>query len=103
MIDTTLAPDVAAARIGRLTASRISEAVSKTAAGKWGAGRGNLMAELIAERLTGSAAERHVSKEMLWGIEKEADARAAYEFFHDVEVATLGFVEHPSIEMSGAT
>lgn len=103
MIDTTLPPDVALARIGCLTASRISEAVTKTSTGKWGASRANLMAELIAERLTGTAAERYVSKEMLWGIERENEARAAYEFFHDVTVSTLGFVRHPTIEQSGAT
>lgn len=102
-MDTTLPPEHAAARIGKLTASRISEAVAKTAAGKWGASRANLMAQLIAERLTGVAAERFVTKEMLWGIETEAQARAAYEFYQDATVQTLGFVEHPSIPMSGAS
>jgi hypothetical protein len=61
------------------------------------------MAELIAERLTGVQAERFVSKEMLWGIETEAQARAAYEFLHDASVAPMGFVEHPKIAMSGAS
>lgn len=102
-MDSSLPPEHAAARVGKLTASRISEAVAKTSTGKWGAGRANLMAQLIAERLTGVPAERFVSKEMLWGIETEAQARSAYEFFRDAEVATLGFVEHPSIAMSGAS
>lgn len=102
-MNTSLSPEHAAARIGRLTASRISEAIAKTAAGKWGAGRSNLMAQLIAERLTGVPAERFVSKEMLWGIETEAQARSAYEFYQDATVETLGFVEHPSIQMSGAS
>lgn len=102
-MDTSLSPEHAAARVGKLTASRISEAVAKTATGKWGAGRANLMAQLIAERLTGIPAERFVSKEMLWGIETEAQARSAYEFFQDATVEPLGFVEHPVILMSGAS
>jgi hypothetical protein len=102
-VDSSLPPEHAAARVGKLTASRISEAVAKTAAGKWGSGRANLMAQLIAERLTGVPADRFVSKEMLWGIETESQARSAYEFFQDATVETLGFVEHPSIAMSGAS
>ena len=36
--------------------------------------------ELIAERLTGVAAETYTNGAMQWGIEKEPDARAAYEW-----------------------
>ena len=102
-MDTTLSPEMVLARLGRLTASRIGDATAKTAAGKWGASRANYLAELVAERLTGVQAERFVSKEMLWGIETEPQARAAYEFFCDATVTPLGFVEHPTIAMSGAS
>lgn len=102
MIDTTLSPEHVASRLGKLTASRIADATAKIQKG-WGASRANYMAELIAERLTGLQADRFVSKEMIWGIETETQARAAYEFYHDVTVEALGFVEHPQIAMSGAS
>jgi hypothetical protein len=101
-METTLPPEHAAARLGKLTASRISEAIAKTKSG-WGASRANLMAELIAERLTGAQAQRFVSKEMLWGIETEPQARAAYEFYRDAKVDAMGFVPHPLVGMSGAS
>ena len=44
-------PDWALARLGKLTASRIADATARTKTG-WGASRANLMADLIAERLT---------------------------------------------------
>lgn len=102
MIDTSLSPEQAAARIGKLTASRIADATAKTQKG-YGASRANYMAELLVERITGVPTERFVTKEMLWGIEKEVDAKASYEFFHDVTIEPVGFVDHPSIPMSGAS
>lgn len=102
MIDTTLPPEQAEARLGRLTASRIADATAKTQKG-YGASRANYMGELLVERLTGTAGERFVSKDMLWGIEKEPDAKAVYEFFNDVEIEPVGFIEHPTIAMSGAS
>lgn len=95
-------PEWLEARLGRLTASRIAEAVAKTKNG-WGASRANLMAELIAERLTGVAAENYKSQAMQWGVDTEAEARIAYEFRTDATVEPAGFVEHPSIGMSGAS
>lgn len=102
VIDTTLSPDQIAARLGKLTASRIADATAKLASGKWGASRANYMAELIAERLTGVQASRYVNAEMLWGIETEAQARAAYEFYYS-PVTVTGFVDHPTIPMTGAS
>jgi len=91
-----------AVRIGKVTASRVADVVAKTKAG-WGASRANYMAELIAERLTGEAAERFTNAAMNWGTEKEPDARAAYEFFRDASVTEVGFVVHPTISMTGAS
>lgn len=91
-----------AARAGKLTASRLSEALAKTSKG-WGASRANLIAELVAERLTGITSEGFNSEAIRWGHEKEPDARAAYEMWANVDVAQVGFVEHPTIAMSGAS
>lgn len=91
-----------AARLGRLTASRINDALAKTKTG-WGAGRANYSAELVAERLTGAAGERFVSGPMQWGLDTEASARAAYEFYTDTSMAPAAFVIHPDNPWAGAS
>lgn len=95
-------PEWHAIRVGKVTASRVADVVAKTKSG-WGASRANYMAELIAERLTGEAADRFTNAAMNWGTEKEPDARAAYEFFRDASVAEIAFAEHPTIKMTGAS
>lgn len=91
-----------AARLGKLTASRMADAVAKTKTG-YGASRANLMAALVAERLTGSPAVDFVNAAMQWGTEKEPEARNAYVFLHDIDVVEVGFIDHPAIGMSGAS
>lgn len=90
------------ARAGRVTASRIADLMAKTKSG-WGASRGNYLAELVAERLTGVVAESFTNAAMKHGTETEPEARAAYEFFTDREVQQVGFVVHPTIEWSGCS
>jgi putative phage-type endonuclease len=68
-----------------------------------GVTRGNYEAELIAERLTGRPADSYTSADMLHGIETEDEARANYELAKCCEVQQVGFVDHPTIAMSGAS
>jgi putative phage-type endonuclease len=89
-------------RIGKVTASRVADVVAKTKSGP-SASRANYMAELIAERLTGVPGERFTNTAMQWGTDHEADARRAYEFYHDFEVEQVAFVDHPTIPMTGAS
>lgn len=89
-------------RAGKLTASRMSDALAKTKTG-WGASRANLMAQLIAERLTGEPQESYQNEAMRWGTEKEPDARDAYAFQANVHIVQVGFVEHTTIAMAGAS
>lgn len=89
-------------RLGKVTASRVADAIAKTKTG-WGASRANYMAELIAERLTGVAAESYTNQAMQWGTEKEPEARAAYEFRSDKEVVEVAFIPHPIILESGCS
>jgi putative phage-type endonuclease len=89
-------------RLGKATASRIADVVAKTKSG-YSASRANYLAELVAERLTGVPADHFMSPAMQWGIDHEADARAAYSFYANVEVEPAGFVEHPTIAQSGAS
>ena len=91
-----------AARLGKVTASKIADLMAKTRNG-WGASRANYMAQLITERLTGSPTDSFVNAAMAWGTEQEPNARAAYSFMRDVDVVEVGFVDHPSIGMSGAS
>jgi len=95
-------PEWFAARLGKVTASRVADVVAKTKSG-WGASRANYMAELVAERLTGASGERFTNAAMQWGTDKEPEARAAYVFAQEVEVEEVGFVQHPRIAMSGAS
>lgn len=91
-----------AARLGKVTASRIADMTAKTKTG-WGSSRANYAAELVAERLTGSPVDRFTNAAMDWGSEQEAPARALYEFMYDVSVQLVGCVLHPSIGMALAS
>ena len=89
-------------RLGKVTASRISDLMAKTKSG-WGASRKNYEAQLIAERLTGQVEETFKSPAMERGNELEAEAVSAYEFFRNVECNEIGFVLHPKISEAGAS
>lgn len=91
-----------AARLGKVGASRIAELMARIKTG-YGASRANLMAELICERLTGVNAEGYKSAAMQWGTETEPAAKAAYIFMTDREIEDVGFIDHPSIPMAGAS
>lgn len=95
-------PEWFEARLGKVTASRIADATARIKNG-WGASRANYMAELIAERLTGTPAESYTNADMQWGIDHEAEARIAYEFYTDATVDPSGFIAHPKIPASGAS
>lgn len=95
-------PEWHQARCGMVTASRVADVIAKTKSG-WGASRKNYMAELVAERLTGTPAASFTNAAMQWGIETEPQARAAYIFHTDNDVVPVGFVKHPTISGSGAS
>lgn len=89
-------------RLGKVTASRMGDLLAKTKTG-YGASRYNLMAQLIAERLTGAVVEGYTNAAMQFGIDNEDEARNAYEFFREVSVEKVGFIQHPTITDSGAS
>lgn len=95
-------PGWRAARVGKLTASRIGDALARTRAG-WSTSRTSYMGQLLGERLTGAAVETHVTPAMRWGSACEDHARAAYTFYTDREVEPAGFFDHPHIGSSGAS
>lgn len=89
-------------RCGYVTASRAGDVIASVKKGE-AAPRKNYRVELISERLTGIPYPQYVSAEMQWGIDHEAEARAAYELHAGELVDTCGFVLHPAISMFGAS
>lgn len=92
----------AAARRGKVTASRVADIIRKTKTG-YSTSRANYMAELIAERLTGNTADSFKSAAMQWGTDNEPKARMAYELMRDCDIQPVGFVVHPKIADAGAS
>lgn len=95
-------PEWFAARLGKVTASRIADLSAKTKTG-WSASRANYMAELLVERLTGRPTESYTNAAMAWGSEQEPFARQAYAERAGVDVWETGFVDHPELDMTGAS
>jgi len=91
-----------AARLGKVTASRVADVIAKTKSG-YSTSRDNYMAQLVCERLTGQQGESFTNSAMQWGTETEPLARSAYEASTDIMVEELGFVLHPKIDMAGAS
>ena len=95
-------PEWLHARLGKVTASRVSDIVARTKTG-FSASRATYRAQLVCERLTGLPQETFSNAAMDWGREQEANARAAYEFETGRTVDLVGFVQHPSYTMAGAS
>lgn len=91
-----------AQRIGRVTASRVSDIIAKTKTGV-SASRANYLAQLVAERLTGQAADTFKSGAMQHGTETEPQARMAYEAETGLMVTEVAMIQHGTIEMAGAS
>jgi predicted phage-related endonuclease len=92
-----------AARLGKVTASRVDEMMAKTKSGAISASRKNLAAELMLERVTGQREDGFVSAAMRFGIEQEPLARLAYSIHAGLDIEEIGFIEHPTIARSGAS
>lgn len=92
------------ARLAKLTASRISDALAKNRQGTGpGITRLNYQAELVCERLNGFAYEGFQNSYMDRGKEEEDAAVIAYELIVGVEAQRIGFVQHASIRDLGAS
>lgn len=95
-------PEWLRARAGSVGASQIADLMARTKTG-YGAGRANLMAKLIAERLTGEPQDSFTNAAMQWGKDTEPRARSAYAFVRDVEVVEVGLMPHPTIQGAHAS
>jgi putative phage-type endonuclease len=91
-----------AARLGRVTASRITDVMATVKNGE-AATRLAYKIQLAAERLTGTKTESFTNDSMRWGTETEPQARIMYEARTGSLVSEVGMVEHPAIGMTGAS
>jgi putative phage-type endonuclease len=89
-------------KLGKASASHVNDIMATVKSGE-AATRRNYRARLVAEILTGEREETFQSVDMANGVEREAQARMAYEFKTDNTVEQVGFVDHPIIEGSGAS
>lgn len=116
-------------RRGRLTASRMAEvmdrpAINRVACPSCGAkllkpkevllcpecgfaresaARFNYKWETVIERITGHVGQHYVSPDMEYGTSGETPARREYELRINDDVATVGFVLHPTMDFVGAS
>ena len=84
------------ARLGKVTASRVADVLSKIKTGE-SASRRNYKIQLVSERLTGEKQESYINQAMQDGIDREVFARDRYvQQFGEVE--EVGFIQHPTLE-----
>lgn len=96
-------PEWAALRAGRFCASRAADMLATQKDGKPAAGRTNLRTQLVLERLTQRSLDSDFSsKAMQDGIDREADALAAYEALTGDLVRKVGFVAHDTLRAGGS-
>jgi len=89
-------------RLGKVTASRVSDVMSKIKSGE-SASRRNYKMELVVERLTGLKTESYTSPAMQHGIDNEGIARSTYEIQNNVLVDQVAFINHYNIKNAGCS
>lgn len=92
-----------AARIGKVTASRVKDVMATGRGGSPSATRKNYMMELLCERLSGETAPSFSTPAIRRGIALEPVARGMYEMDSPHDVKEVGLIDHPSILMFGAS
>jgi len=94
------------ARLGKVTASKIDDIVIKTKSGESQYTKKYKM-QLVTERLTNKVVPVFMNSAMAHGVEYEDEARIEYANFNklllDKDVREVGFIDHPKINMSGAS
>lgn len=92
-----------AARLGKVTASRVADVMAKGRGGAPSATRKNYMMQLLCERLSGKHEDFFQTAAMRRGNELEPVARFAYEMQSPELVTEAPFISHPTIENFGAS
>lgn len=95
--------DWLAQRAGKFTASRADKLMAKLRDGKPAASRGELLATLAVERLTGECVPTYQNAAMARGQDLEAEARDAYSFHAGAAVDEVGFVACDELPNTGCS
>ena len=94
------------ARLGKVTASKIDDIMTKT---KYGESQytKKYKLQLVTERLTNKVVPVFMNAAMSHGVEYEDEARVQYankmKLLIGTDVREVGFIDHPTIDMSGAS
>ena len=89
-------------RLGKVTARKLSDVLAKIKTGE-AAVRKNYKMQLVTERLTGQKTDSYINQAMQDGIDRESTAREIYELVREIKVEEVGFIDHPTIKMAGAS
>ena len=92
-----------AERCGKLTASRMADAMSFLKNGNPSKDRERLLHELLAERLTGFSVPHVVTDAMQWGLDHEDEAVDYFVERYSRSPRVSRFYEHPALQNFGAT
>ena len=96
-------PEWFAGRLGKITASRLSDIMKTTKYGE-STYKKRARMELAIERLTGKQASKvPMNQAMYDGVEREPDARDLFELVTGKDVALCGSFDHPDIPNSSAS
>jgi len=87
-------PEWHSLRLGKITASRMADVLSKGRGSSPSKTSETYMMELLAEKLTGEAKPFFENDAMKWGTETEPQARAMYELKSGYDVKEVAFIEH---------
>lgn len=91
------------ARKGKVTASKIADVMAKGKGGAPSLTRQKYLDQLVTERLTRDIAEGYTNDAIQRGIDMEPAAIGAYQWVTGNMVEPAPFIQHLSIEMSGAS
>lgn len=94
-------PEWFAERCGLATASRFKDVQARTKTG-YASVREDYLAQLVLERLTNTVEPGFTTPAMQWGIDKEPEARMAYEAHTGILVEEVGFIRHDHL-LAGAS
>jgi len=91
-----------AARLGKVTASRVADVLA-TRKGMESTVRAKYKLQLATERLTGQKANNFINQAMQDGIDREPIAKDIYSHVIEKDILDVGFIDHPTIQMAGAS
>ena len=94
------------ARLGKVTASNVDNVIVKVKNGE-SVYKRKYRTQLITEILTGKPINIFVNEAMKWGTDHEDEARNFYMekrgLLKDIDVKEVGFIDHSTVKMSGAS